>query len=236
MAGKTASTFIMFSSSHVIAIITIIFSVLLVLLFSKRGAINRQHEQWFQRIFALSLLATEWLYYVWMTITANWNVSHSLPLELCSISLYVAIVLLWTNHRKLYPFVFFAGVGGALQAIVTPDLELGFPHFRFFHFFYTHGGIILTAFFFTWIKGHRPTLKGIIQTIIAINAIAVLVYLINIIVNGNYMFLKIKPKNGSLLDYLGSYPWYLLSLEGIALITFLLMWLLFRRKGVSETL
>ena len=42
----------------------------------------------------------------------------------------------------LIDFVFFAGIGGALQAMATPVLDVGFPHFRYFHFFYTHIGII----------------------------------------------------------------------------------------------
>ncbi|MDS9471198.1 TIGR02206 family membrane protein [Sporosarcina pasteurii] len=230
MGGKSGTSFIMFSTPHVIAIMIMIFLILLVWVSSKRGGMSRQRGERFQQIFALSLLAMEWLYYVWMAMSGKWDARYSLPLELCSMSLYVAVVLLWMNKRQLYPFVFFAGVGGALQAIVTPDLELDFPHFRFFHFFYTHIGIIVTAFYFTWVKGYRPTFKGIIQTMITLNVIAILVYLFNTIAKSNYMFLNGKPKNGSLIDYLGPYPWYLLSLEGVALITFLLLWLLFKRK------
>ena len=72
----------------------------------------------------------------------------ALPLELCSISLLVSIVLLLTGNRHLIDFVIFAGIGGALQALATPVLDMDFPHFRFFHFFYTHAGIILTGLVF----------------------------------------------------------------------------------------
>ena len=177
----------------------------------------------------------EVLYHVWMNWTGRWDLSDSLPLELCSFSLIVAIVLLWTGNKHLVDFVFFAGIGGALQAMATPVLDLGFPHFRYFHFFYTHIGIILTALYFTWMKGYRPTFKGIMKTMIALNVLMPFIFVINILFHGNYMFLHEKPYNGSLLDYLGPYPWYILSLEGVAFIIFVCLWLLFRKWGPPTT-
>lgn len=221
-------TFIMFSPSHLIAVLMIILIVVELAIF--KGLIAKINRRCFERSFALSLLLIEWLYYLWMYKTGKWTVSYSLPLELCSISLYASILLLWTGNKRLYPFVLFAGIGGALQAIVTPDLEVGFPHFRYFQFFYVHGGIIFTAFYFTWIKNNRPTLRDVFETMIVLNLFACLVFIINIIVSGNYMFLREKPKMGSLLDYLGSYPYYIISLEGIALLTFMTLWLLFKDK------
>lgn len=165
-----------------------------------------------------------------MYLTGKWEVSYSLPLELCSLSLYASIILLWTNNLRLYPFVFFAGIGGATQALLTPDLALGFPHFRYFQFFYIHGGIIFTALYFTWIKGERPTFLKMIKTIVVLNVIAAFVYIVNRLVDGNYMFLRMKPQKGSLLDYLGAYPYYLLSLEVVTTIIFLGLWVMFRKR------
>ena len=85
-------------------------------------------------------------YHLWLIVTERWGLDDSLPLELCSISLLVSIVLLLTGNRHLIDFVIFAGIGGAIQALATPVLDMDFPHFRFFHFFYTHAGIILTGF------------------------------------------------------------------------------------------
>lgn len=45
---------------------------------------------------------------------------------------------------------------------------------------------------------------------------------------GNYMFLKAKPVNGSLLDILGPYPWYIISLEVVAFVIFVVLWLVFK--------
>jgi hypothetical integral membrane protein (TIGR02206 family) len=173
-------------------------------------------------------------YHGWMISTGRWMASQSLPLELCSISLMVAILLLWTGKKQLIDFVFFAGIGGALQAMATPVLDIGFPHFRYFHFFYIHIGIILTALYFTWMKDYRPTFKGIMKTMFALNLFLPVIMAVNALTQGNYMFLREKPVNGSLLDYLGPYPWYILSLEGVAFIFFICLWQLFRGRRHSE--
>ncbi|WP_342511642.1 TIGR02206 family membrane protein [Sporosarcina sp. FSL K6-1522] len=205
--------------------------MLLVFISRKKGAVSSKCE----RLFALSLLVMELLYHVWLIGIGRWGLSDSFPLELCSISLIAAILLLWTGNPHLYNFVFFAGIGGAIQAIATLVLDLGFPHFRYIHFFYTHIGIILTALYFTWVKAYRPTFKGVLTTIVILNGLLPIIFTANMLFNGNYMFLREKPLNGSLLDYLGAYPWYILSLDVAAFIMFLCLWLMFRKwKTTSE--
>ncbi len=226
-------SFFIFSTAHIAAIIIGFVIIFILFLTRKKWCSLRKYEQ-VEKLYALSLLIMELLYQTWMWKTERWDVSYSLPLELCSISLILTIVLLWTGSRHLYDFVFYAGIGGALQAIMTPDLELSFPHFRYFHFFYTHFGIILTACYFTWYKGYRPTFIGIVKTMILLNLILPIVFLVNWLFRGNYMFLRAKPTGGSLLDYLGPYPWYLLSLEFVAFLIFLLLWSIFRNSEMEK--
>ncbi len=228
------SRFIMFSDIHLTVIILLFGLCSLLFMIRKRIRVSSKKQRLAERIFAISLLVIDIFYHVWLVKVDRWNLSNSLPLELCSLSLLLTIVLLWTGNRKIYPFVFYAGIGGALQAVATPVLDMGYPHFRFFHFFYTHFGIILTALYFTWIKGYRPTFKGILYTMMTLNILLPLIVIVNMAVDGNYMFLQRKPSTGSILDFLGPYPWYLLSLEIIAFLIFIVLWLLFRSyKGVT---
>lgn len=231
MAGYENPSFVMFGAAHMAAIGVL--CLLVFLLFISRGKWSNhdRNMQLIERLFAVSLLIIELCYHIWMITTDRWNLGDSLPLELCSISLLITIYLLWTGNKHLYSFVFFAGIGGAIQAVVTPVLDVGFPHFRYFHFFYTHIGIIVTAFYFTWIKGYRPTFKGIIETMVVLNVLLPLVFVANSLFQGNYMFLRMKPSGGSLLDYLGPYPWYILALEGVTFLIFVCLWLLFRKSN-----
>lgn len=229
--GGTDSQFVLFSFVHlsVLSLITII----VILLFVQRKRLQEcvQRLNMAERYFALSLLAMDITYHIWLISTGRWGLDDSLPLELCSVSLFVSIMLLLTGNRHLIDFVVFAGIGGALQALATPVLDMDFPHFRFFHFFYTHAGIIVTGLYFVWVKGYEPTFKGVWKTMLIINALLPFIIAVNWLFDGNYMFLRMKPQNGSLLDFLGPYPWYILSLEAVAFIIFTIIWLLLRTKG-----
>lgn len=222
--------FVMFSLAHWGAIAVLITFILLLFITRTRWTESEKNILSMERLFGLSLLVIDILYHVWLVQSDRWELSNSLPLELCSISLLLTIVLLWTGNRLVYQFVFYAGIGGALQAMLTPVLDMDFPHFRYFHFFYTHAGIILTALYFTWVKGYRPTFKGVLTTLLALNILLPFIFWINYLFEGNYMFLQRKPSGGSLLDFLGPYPWYILSLEIVAFLIFIFLWFLFKKK------
>ncbi|MER2006759.1 MAG: TIGR02206 family membrane protein [Psychrobacillus sp.] len=222
--------FIMFSVEHWSAIAAFILFILILFFTRDRWLKSEKGLLRVERLFGLSLLGMDIVYHIWLIQTDRWELRNSLPLELCSISLLLTIVLLWTGNRFVYQFVFYAGIGGAIQAMITPVLDMNYPHFRYFHFFYTHAGIILTALYFTWVKGYRPTFKGILTTMLALNILLPFVFWINSLVDGNYMFLQRKPAGGSLLDFLGPYPFYILSLEFVAFIIFIFLWFLFKKK------
>ncbi len=228
-------SFVMFSTEHLLAIVVFFLCVFLLFISKKNISIRQEHLKVKERLFACTLLIMELSYHIWMVTADRWSLSGSLPLELCSISLLVTIALLWTGNRHLYMFVFFAGIGGAIQAIGTPVLDLGFPHFRYVHFFYTHIGIIVTALYFTWGKGYRPTFRGVITTMIVLNVLLPFIFFVNQLFDTNYMFLRMKPTNGSLLDFLGPYPWYIFSLEAVAFIIFVCLWLSFRKRKSTTT-
>ncbi|WP_248513747.1 TIGR02206 family membrane protein [Sporosarcina sp. NCCP-2222] len=223
--------FTMFSAAHLLVIIIFIILVGCLYVYRHRLRDRVSNLRGMERSFALVLLALEIGFHLWMIEAGRWRLQDSLPLELCSISLLATVILLWTGSRLLANFVIFAGIAGALQAMITPVLDMNFPHFRFFHFFITHAGIILTGLYFVWVRGYTPTLRGVFQAFLLLNLLLPLILFVNNRVEGNYMFLSRKPVNGSLLDYLGPYPWYIFSLEAVALGMFLIIWLLLRRKS-----
>lgn len=221
--------FEMFTLQHYLAMGSMASLIVILFIIRNTKQLHQTDLRHAERFFAVTLVIMELFYHFWMITKNRWHLYDSLPLELCSLSLIASVVLLWTGNRHVFDFVFYAGIGGAVQAIATPVLDMGFPHFRYFHFFYTHLGIILTALYFVWVKGYRPTFRGVIKTLIVLNVLLPIIVLVNRLVNGNYMFLQSKPESGSLLDMLGPYPWYIVSLEAVAFSIFTLLWLLFRK-------
>ncbi|RSK27641.1 TIGR02206 family membrane protein [Bacillus sp. HMF5848] len=164
-----------------------------------------------------------WLHYIGM-----WSVMNSLPLHLSSLSLVLSTVLLLTRSYNLFEFTYFVGVGSAIQAMITPDLQAyTFPHFRYVHFFISHGGILIANLFIVIVEGFYPTFKSIVRAFLYLNVYTAIIFLVNLAINGNYMYIMKKPVNPSILDYLGPWPYYIFSLELIALATFFMLYVPF---------
>jgi hypothetical integral membrane protein (TIGR02206 family) len=153
----------------------------------------------------------------WYGITNNWGL-HSLPFQLCSIMMWLSALLLLTRSRKLYEVTFFLGIMGAFQALLTPNLDVSYPQFRFFHFFVAHGAIVGASVFLTVIEGYRPTAASVFRALGWLHVLAIPAAITNALTGSNFMFLARKPDTASMLDLLAPWPWYLLQLELVALI------------------
>lgn len=212
--------FELFSFGHVFALGIFLLGCFLIVVWKH---VLKAREKTIRLLMFFSLLCTESLYHFWLFYGNAWNVSSSLPLQLCSISLVLCLLLLATNSRLVFEWVYFIGISGALQALLTPELFFGFPHFRFLQFFISHMLIIWIGLFYIFVRQFRPSPRGLVYSFLFINALAALAWIANRMTGGNYMFLAHKPENPSLLDYLGPYPYYIFGLEAIALLCFLIL-------------
>lgn len=169
----------------------------------------------------------------WYVSTGQWTLKSSLPLELCSIASILCGIMLLTKNRHLFEVFYFIAIGGALQAILTPDLNFGFPQFRYIQFFFDHFLLISAPLIMIWLYDFKINHKSLIKSFLALNGIAVVVFCINTIFSANYMFLNHKPDSASLLDFLGPYPYYIFSLELVAFIIFIILYLPFTISSSS---
>jgi hypothetical integral membrane protein (TIGR02206 family) len=165
----------------------------------------------------------------WIAHSLSWQ--YSLPLELCNLVLIACIISLFKPKHLAIEIAYFWGLGGVLQATVTPDLALGFPSWDFVLFFWSHGVTLMAIIFLVTGSGFKFRPGSILRMMIALNLYGLVVGTINWMTGWNYGYLCRKPSVPSLLDVLGSWPWYLLSLEGIALLTFSLLDLPWQLSG-----
>lgn len=168
-------------------------------------------------ILAGILIGGELSLYGWYTLTDNWGL-YSLPFQLCSIMVWATAAMLLTESRRLYDITFFLGILGAMQALLTPDLNVTAYTFRYYHFFLAHGAIIAGSVYMTAVAGWRPTAASVFQAFGWLHVLAVPAAVTNAITGSNFMFLARKPGSGSLLDLLSPWPWYLLELEAVVLL------------------
>ncbi|MFD3449707.1 TIGR02206 family membrane protein [Microbacteriaceae bacterium 4G12] len=222
--------FVPYSKQHVIVLLLIGLGMYFLYQFQD---LLRQ-EQWNMMVrytIAFLFIGSEIGLDIWQVKAGIFRLSTSLPFELCTISLLLASIMIITKSYRLYEIVFFTGIIGASQAILTPNLQYAFPHFRFIEYFIAHGLLILSPLFMTWVEGYRPTFQSIKRTMLFLNALLPIVLFVNYKTGGNYMFLAHKPETASLLDMLGPYPYYIISLEIVAFIACLILYIPFNRNG-----
>jgi len=226
--------FTLFSAPHIAAILFI--AVACILLYISTNLLkSEKSKQILRRLLALILILQEASFHIWNIFTGQWTLEYALPLQLCGISTILAVVMLVTGSYAIYEVVYFWGLAGAVQAILTPEIGIyTFPHFRYFQFFIGHGAIILSCLFMTFIQGFRPRIVSVWKAIFYLNIYAILVGIFNKITGANYLFICHKPQVASVMDYLGPWPWYIISLEFVAIINFLILYMPFVLSGIIK--
>lgn len=161
----------------------------------------------------------------------EWDVSECLPLQLCDVAVFVSALALFRPGPLAFELTYLWCLGGTFQGLITPNILEPFPHYRFWHYFLLHGGLVLNALFLALCCGMRPRRGTLLRVFVASNAMAIVAAAANGLLDANYMFLCAPPPTGSLLDYLGPWPWYIVGEELLALVVFAILLLPFRRPA-----
>ncbi len=221
----TGAPFVLFGPAHLVSLLVIILLNLWLLRFRGADEATRRKVRWGLAI-VLYIAETSWQ--VWNLATGTWNIQTMLPLHMCSVLIWLAGFMVITKNYPIYEFVYFLGIGGALQALLTPDVGIyGFPHFRYFQTFFSHGLLITSGVYMTTVEGFRPTWKSILRVFIIANIYMVPVYFINSAIGSNYLMINAKPAMTTIMDLLPAWPWYIPWLDVIGLATCLFLYLPF---------
>jgi hypothetical integral membrane protein (TIGR02206 family) len=164
-----------------------------------------------------------------------------LPLQLCDWGMFVVIVAMLTGSQRWFEVAYFWGIGGTLQAVLTPNLRFGFPDWRFISFFTSHCGIIIGVVFLMLTRRYRPYPMSIVRVFLWSEFYFVVTLIADELTGFNYGFLLHKPEAFSILSFLSdSRPLYLLQMHGVALLFFLGLYApfaivdLLRKKTLSQ--
>jgi hypothetical integral membrane protein (TIGR02206 family) len=220
-----------FGLSHLVVIaLTIVVPLVLALIVHRTKSHNLQRSICFA-ISALLLIN----YVAYLIVARQFGVSawpKMLPMQLCDWAMVVIIVTLWTGNRRWLEVAYFWGIGGTLQAIITPNLQFGFPDLRFISFFVAHCGIIIGVVFLMLVYGFRPRPIGILRTFAWTEVYFVVAFTIDLLTGENYGFLLHKPEAASLLSLLSdSRLLYLLEFHVLAFVFFALLYVPF---GIAD--
>lgn len=197
------------------------------------GRSGHRGQQLSTGILAFLNLATFGIIQVaWQTVPGV-SLEESIPGHLCDVAAVLSGFALLTRKRLLCELTYFWGLAATIQGLLTPALERGFPSWPFIAFFLQHFSIVAAAVYLPVVdrwRPERPWWRSPLRAFGWANVYLVCAILLNWRLGTNFAFAAHKPANPSLLDYLGPWPWYLLSVQGLAVLFFSLLALPFIRR------
>jgi hypothetical integral membrane protein (TIGR02206 family) len=225
---ETVTEFQRYGLAHLLVILLTIALPFVLAAFARRSRWPRA-GQVVARLIAL-LLGINYVgyaIYLW-TIGQTTPWEKALPLQLCDWAMVAIIVAFLTGRERWLEVAYFWGIGGTVQAILTPDLRYAFPDIRFVNFFVGHCGIVIGIGFLMIVRGFRPHFSSIWRTFAWTEVYFVVTVVVDLITGENYGYLLHPPESASLLDFLSdSWPIYLLQMHLLALLFFLALYVPF---------
>jgi hypothetical integral membrane protein (TIGR02206 family) len=191
--------------------------------------------RYLSRALAVALLAWVVAYHLVVSVRGSYEADSDLPLHLTDAATLVAALALWKPRPLLFELTYYWGLTASLLAVLTPGLDAddGFESFFYWHYFFTHSGVVVAALLLAFGLGLTARPGAVRRMFFATAAWAAVAAAGNALTGGNYMFLRERPETASLLDYMGPWPWYILAAALMALTLFALLDLPFRRRGFA---
>ena len=227
------SEFRFFGPSHLVALALFATVVVTMIVTARRASPWTVRAM--EKAAGLAMLA-----YIPVTIVLAWPVGwltadHLVPLHVCDLVALAAGVALLTRRPLAVEITYFWGLAATANGLITPSLTVDFPRLHYFTFFWLHAGVVASALYLVLGPRLWPGPGSIRRVILVGYGYLLAVGLIDWIFGWNYGFLCGKPPTASLFDALGPWPWYLLSVQALAIGMFFFLyapfWGMGRRNG-----
>ena len=226
------TSFRLFGADHLWGIVVSVLFIVIVPWISVKY-LNKRAQKYLGMIIGYIVMLNYPAWVILESIAGSFDVSLHLPVHLCRLSNLLIPLVMIKRHFLTFEILFFWGLSGTLQGAITPDISAGFPHFHYFRFWVGHQGTILALIYAVVVFKMRPTPYSIWKSFIALNIFLILAVIVNLILDANYFWICGKPITPtgehvpSILDFMGPWPWYILSAEFVALFHFVLAYLPF---------
>ena len=208
------------------------FAVLVILLYLLIGKFLKTNDKLkFAKIISIILIITTITGHSRNIINGYWNISENLPLQLCGISNLIACLILFIPKNKtLFEFFYFAGIIGAIQAFLTPQINnFDGTNYEYIEYYISHGGILLLPIYMFNNLGYKLRKFSWLKVLIYLNILLIFIMPLNFKLNSNYMYLAYPPNVDNPL-IIGEWPYYIMYWEIIIVIFTYTLYVISTRK------
>lgn len=208
------------------------FAVLVILLYLLIGKFLKTNDNLkFAKIISIILIITTITGHSRNIINGYWNISENLPLQLCGISNLIGCFILFIPKNKtLFEFFYYAGIIGAIQAFLTPQINnFDGTNYEYIEYYISHGGILLLPIYMFNNLGYKLRKFSWLKVLIYLNILLIFIMPLNFKINSNYMYLAYPPNVDNPL-IIGEWPYYIMCWEIIIVIFSYTLYVISTRK------
>ncbi len=164
----------------------------------------------------------------------TFDIRLDLPLHLCNMMPIFVAFAFYLNNRTFWSVLFYWIMAGTFQSLITPTLEHSFPHFEYHRYFIIHAGLVILALYPYYVYQWRLRFYDAFRSMIFLNVVGCIMYFIDKLLAANYMYMIGPPNGATIYDLLGPWPWYTVSIQGLMLLLFSILTILFYdRKKIT---
>ncbi len=206
-------------------LISIVLFIILLFIYLK---IN--NHDFLYNLIKITLILNFSTFYFYLIITKTFDIKLHLPIHLCYLTELGILISLILKTKRFYPILALNSLGGGITGLTNSNLMEGSSLIEYVHLYLSHFNLLL---FFIIIFKEKLFISKInfIKSII-LNALFFFGAIIfNYFFKSNYWFTNNKPPGENLTIILPDWPYYLLGLIIIGMISYFLTFkLLYKNK------
>ncbi len=193
----------------------IILLAVLIIVFKDKFKNNKQLEKRMRLSIGIFFMIIYLSHYIFRFVLYGFDYIL-LPFQLCSISMFLAIILLFTKNRTIFTFVLYTGVLGGFISLFFPVIGYDSSFYRYYQYEFAHGLLILTPIYFMAVYDYIPNKKETVYSFLILQAIGIFMVTFNYYIGTDYMFIFInadKIDKFPVIAKFGGIPLYLVWVE-----------------------
>lgn len=191
--------------------------------------LSKKNRIIFIKYFVYLFITSYTIYHYLHVVGGTWSIDKRLPFHLCGFSSVITCFILFIKKKQLwFDFLFYAGILGGLNALLTPLID-NYTGTNFFYveYFYSHTSIIILPLYMYYYMDMDLSKLSWLKSFIALNILLVFLMPLDFYIDANYMYLKEPPAvNHPLVS--GKWPYYLINLEFVVVILLYFTYSLFK--------
>jgi hypothetical integral membrane protein (TIGR02206 family) len=216
-------SFELFGAAHLLALFLTVATPVVISLIARRSGSSTLGRA-ICYCLAVVLIATEMTVLVASYFYGTLSWEYALPMHLCDWALIATVLTLLWRWQVTYELAFFWALGGSSMAILTPDVQFGFANIGTMLFFVAHCTVVASVLYLTLGMKMRLWPHSLLRVFLISQIYVILTLAVNFALDTNYGYLRAKPRQPSLLDYMGPWPYYIISLEVLGALMLLVVY------------